>query len=190
MQLATSPPKLYQPSEYTELYTKAGLHVASREECDAGRAIAAKLIGSRIASVATVLRVQAIGGAIISVCRDEGAVAGVMGMVPLTPAGLQAVQQNLFDAKNPPSQFLCRKDAPMAAVFGWCLVATTQKAAAMVLLGALSVREHFHDLPFFTRRAATAGEGVVFSGLGYVPYPGAPDGLMWNPSRPSQECAA
>jgi hypothetical protein len=126
----------------------------------------------------------------VSVCTQDGAVTGVMGMVALTPAGLQAVEAHLFDPKNPPVEFLCREGDALAAVYGWGLAATTRKASAIVLAGALKLRERFPDLPFFTRAATEAGAKVIFGRLGYAPYPGAPDNLLWNPIRTSQERAA
>ncbi len=182
--------RTYRTFEFIDVLTEVGLHPANSEECDAGRAIAAELISPHVALAPTFHRVQSLTGAAISVCAQDGAVAGVMGMVPLTPAGLDAVQTHLFDPKNPPADHLCRDGDPFAAVYGWGLAATTRKASATVLLGALTLRKRFSDLPFFTRAATPAGARVIYGRLGYAPYPGAPGDLLWNSVPPSQERAA
>lgn len=115
---------------------------------------------------------------------------GVLGLVPLRPAGLKAVEQHLFDAGNPPQEYLCAPGDPFAGLYGWGFAARGRRASARVVLGAMKIREHLSDIPFFTRAATPAGVKVICGRMGYVPYPGAPDNLLWHPVLSAQERAA
>jgi hypothetical protein len=171
--------------------TPLGLDLASEQDCDDGRVLAAELIGPDVALALTFRRVQQITVSTVFVYRRAGEIAGVLGMVAIRPDGLDAIRQHRFDPKNPPTEFLCRPGDPFAAMYGWGIVGRTRKASATVVAGAMTLRDQYPDLPFFTRAVTPAGAKVVRGRLGYSPYPGAPDGLLWNPVRhPSQERAA
>ena len=180
----------HDPQEFIDLLAKDDLHPANPEECEAGRAIAAELISPHVALAATFWRVQAHTGSAVFICRRDGEVTGVLGVVPLQPAGLHAVEHHLFDAKNPPPEFLCAPGDPFAGLYGWGFSARTRKASALVVIGAMKLRDHLNDIPFFTRAATPAGVKVICGRMGYSPFPGAPDDLLWNPVRLSQERAA
>ena len=111
-------------------------------------------------------------------------------MIPLSPAGLAAILEHRFDPRTPVDEHLCGPGEPFAAVYGWGIAGCTRKAAAKVVVGVNALRERFPDIPFFTRTATPAGAKVVRGRLGYSPYPGAPDDLLWNPVRTAQERAA
>lgn len=180
----------HDPNKIVELMAGIDLHLAEPEECDAGRAIAAELISPHVALSATFRRVQAQTGSAVFVTRHQGEVTGVLGVVPLRPEGLRAVQSHLFDPKNPPEEYLCAPGDSFPGLYGWGFSAKTRKASAMVVIGAMTLREYLGDIPFFTRAATPAGVKVICGRMGYAPYPGAPDDLLWNPVRTSQERAA
>jgi hypothetical protein len=166
------------------------LQPADDAQCDAGRAIAADLISPHVATAATFRRVQAQTQCAVSVFLHGGEVAGVLGMVPITPAGLDAIQRHVFTQKDPPPEFLCAPGDPFACIYGWGFAARTRRASAQVVMGAMVLRDAFPDIPVFTRAATPAGVKVICGRMGYLPFPGAPDDLLWNPVRTSQECAA
>ncbi|OYX36278.1 MAG: hypothetical protein B7Y99_02240 [Caulobacterales bacterium 32-69-10] len=166
------------------------LHPADDAECDAGRAIAADLISPHVATAATFRRVQAYTRCAVSVFVRDGEVAGVLGMVPITPAGLDAIQRHVFTQKDPPPEHLCAPGDPLACIYGWGFAARTRRASAQVVLGAMSIRDAFPGIAVFTRAATPAGQRIICGKMGYMPYPDAPDDLLWNPVRSPKERAA
>jgi hypothetical protein len=190
MPAATSYQLSHDPYEIVDLLAEIDLHPAGPDECDAGRAIAADLISPHVALAITLRRTQERTGSAVFVYRQDAEITGVLAILPLRPEGLDAVERHLFDAKNPPDALLCAPGDPLASLYGWGFSGRTRKASALMLTGALRLREHLHGIPFFTRAATPAGAKVLHGRMGYVPYPGAPDDLLWNPIRPSQERAA
>lgn len=111
-------------------------------------------------------------------------------MIPINPEGRRAIEEHCFDPRNPPNEYLSQPGDPFAAVYGWGIAGLTRRASATVVQGVKALRDHFKDVPFYTRTATEAGRRVVCGRLGYAPFPGAPDDLLWNPVTPLQERAA
>ncbi len=178
------------PSEFHKALAGINLYPAEPEECDAGRAIAADLISPHVALAATFRRVHARTGCSVYVSRQDGQVTGVLGLVPLQPAGLKAVEEHVFVARNPPDEHVCAPGDLFPGLYGWGFAASSRKASAMVVMGAIRIREHLADIPFFTRAATPAGVRIICGKMGYRPYPGAPDDLLWHPVPAPEENAA
>ena len=176
--------------EFVDVLAAIDLHPAEPEECDSSRLIAAELIGPQVALATTFRRVHAHTGCSVFVSRHEGEVTGILGLIPLLPEGLHAVENHIFDSRNPPVELLCAPGDPFPGLYGWGFAARGRKASAMVVMGAIKIREHLSDIPFFTRAATPAGVKVICGRMGYSPFPGAPDDLLWNPVQKSQERAA
>lgn len=190
MPLVTPPDRRLDPSEFHAVLAGIDLYPAEPEECDAGRAIAAELISPHVALASTFRRVHARTGCSVYVSRQDGRVSGVLGLVPLRPAGLKAVEEHVFEARNPPDDLVCEPGDLFPGLYGWGFAASTRRASALVVMGAIKIRERYPDIPFFTRAATPAGVKVICGRMGYAPYPGAPDDLLWHPVRASQEDAA
>jgi hypothetical protein len=180
----------YDPGEIISLLSKINLYPADANECATGREIAAKLISPHVALTSTLQRVQARTQAAVFVYRQSSAITGLVAILSLRPQGVESVERHLFDPKTPPDDCLCRPGDAFAGLYGWGFSGSTRKAAALVLTGAIRLREHFSDIPFFTRAATAAGARALEGRMGYAPYPAAPDDLLWNPVRTNQECAA
>lgn len=184
-------PRTYDPREFVDLLTGIDLHPANATQCDSGWALAAELISPNVAGPAILRRIQARTEASVFVQTDgDGEVVGVSGILPLRPEGLEAMLAHRFAPKDPPNEFLCAPGDPMAAMYPWAFAARTRRASAAAVSMMLILREHYPDIPFFTRAVTPAGAKVVRGRMGYAPYPDAPDDLLWNPVRPSQERAA
>ena len=180
----------FQPPDVVRLLAPLDLHLASREDCDLGRALAAELIGPAIALTQTLLRVQARCGAAIFVQRAEGVVTGVSTLLPLRLEGRRAIESHAFDTRLPPDELLCAPGDSLAAVYPWGFAARTRRASAAVVSMVIRLREHWPDIPFYTRAVTPSGSKVVRGRMGYSPYPGAPDDLLWNPVCTLQERVA
>ena len=146
--------------------------------------MAADLISSHIAPAETLLRSQKRTGSTVFVFRQCDDLTGVLAMIPVTPEGCAAILEDRFDARNPPEGLLCAPGDELGAVYGWGLAGVTRRASAAVMMGAMALRDAYPEVPFFSRTATAAGAKVVRGRMGYSPYPGAPDDLLWNPVRP------
>jgi hypothetical protein len=188
---ATAPFRIHDPRKFIEVMAEARLHLATPEECDAGRQIAADTISPNVATAQAFRRVQAYTGSSVWVHRQNGEVTGVLGMVAVSPAGLRAIETHAYPSKDPPEEFLCAPGGMFAGNYGWGFASKTKRAAVQVVLGAIKLRERFPELPFFTRAATPAGVRIICGPkMGYVPFPGAPDDLLWQPVRTPEERAA
>lgn len=159
------------------------MRLASPEACDNARDLAAELISPHVALAITLRRAQARTRSAIFVLGPDEAISGVVAILPLNPAGLEAIQSHAFDPKNPPDELLCAPGEAIAGLYGWGFVGSTRRASAVVLDGAIRLRNHLKAIPFFTRAATAAGDKVLRGRMGYAPYPAAPDNLLWNPPR-------
>jgi hypothetical protein len=188
--MATSSGRRHDPREFMDVLAAIDLHPALPHECHVARAIAAELIGPQVAPPETFEGAHAHTGCSVFVSRHDGEVTGVLGLLPLVPAGLHAVETHTFKSRNPPLELLCAPGDPFPGLYGWGFAARGRKASALVVMGAIKIREHLSDIPFFTRAATPAGVKVICGRMGYAPFPGAPDDLLWNPVDKSQERAA
>jgi hypothetical protein len=181
----------YDPREVIDLLAGIDLQPADASDCEIGRAMAAELISPQVAPASTLQRVQArTGGSAVFIQRRGVEIIGVTTMLPLNAAGRLAVEQHRFLPKEPLDEQLCAEGEPLAAMYAWGFAAKTRNAAANVIRMTMLLRDRYAQIPFFTRAVTPAGAKVVRGRMGYSPYPGAPDDLLWNPVRTSQERAA
>jgi hypothetical protein len=180
----------YHARDFIRLLAPVDLHPADEAECAAGRALAAAKISPHVASVETFVRVQARTGAAVFVQTRDGEVTGVTGMLPLNTDGLREIVEHRFTSKDPPDELLCAPGDDAAAMYAWGFSASTRKASAAVVMMTMILRDHYPEIPFFTRAVTPAGVKVICGRMGYSPYPGAPDDLLWNPVRSIEERAA
>jgi hypothetical protein len=180
----------HDPEEFHQLLVKFDFHIASAEEYGRARALAAETISPHIASESTLRRVQQTTQAAVFINRHAGKIVGILGIIPLQPAGVAAVQRHLFCPRDPSNEFLCLPNDRFAGLYGWGFSALTRKVAAQALAASKALRDHFFEVPFFSRAATPAGAKALLGRLGYTPYPDAPDDLLWNPALSPQERAA
>ncbi len=159
------------------------LFPATPAEMAPARALAAELIGPYVVSEETFGYAHArTGGASMFVHRLDGAVDGAFAMVPLRRSGLHALHHHRFDAKNPDWDQVAEAGEEPAAIYGWGFAASTRKAAAAVVRGAMLLRdEAFPNIPWFTRAATPAGAKVILGKMAYRPFNGSDSGMLWSP---------
>ncbi len=156
------------------------LHAASAADMPEARALAAELIGPCIATVAVFDAVQLrTGGAAVFVQHEAGQVSGVLGVVPLTPAGLGAVLAETFNARAPDLRHVCGPHDRPAAAYGWGIAGSTKSARKAVVGGTIALHEDaFPDIPLFSRAATPEGERVILGAFGFSRMAGSTTGLM------------
>lgn len=165
-----------------------GLEAASDTDLMVARELAAGLIGESIATLETSRVMRALNPMSTMVFKEDGVVTGVLGALPLRASGLLALATERFDPVNPdPDQIAPSGEAPLA-FYGWGFAATTRRASAVVLNGAILFRTTvFPSIPGFARAATDAGRRVLNGRLGYTPFPRSTTGLLWTPPVQSGE---
>ncbi len=160
-----------------------GLSIPVHDELADARAIAARLIGSHIASLETFHAVAKRNPTSLMVYHEQGVVTGLLGFLLLRPPALYNLATDKFDAVNPDLDLLTEPNEEPLAAYGWGLAATSLRAAAVVLNGANLFRELMPSIPFFARAATPDGRRILCGRLGYTPFPRNTSGLLWSPSR-------
>ena len=156
-----------------------GLTLASAQEITAGRALAARTVSPNIATVQTLAQIQDLTGASCFTARaPDGAIAGVIAIIPLAPAARPSLAAGVFDGVNPPVDLVARPGEPVVALYGWGMAGATWRGRATVMAGAIKLhREIFPTLPLYGRAATPGGERTLFRRIGAHLVPG-PGGLV------------
>lgn len=170
---------------------RLGLTLATDEEIALGRALAARTVSPDIATVATLIRVQRHTAASSFVFRDQGGeLAGVIAVIPLTPAAGPSLAAGVLDGVDPPGQFVAVPGDPVIGFYGWGMAGANWRGRATVLAGAVALhREIFPTIPLYGRAATPGGERALLKRIGAVPVPG-PGGLVVATPWAAQRSAA
>ncbi|MES3027362.1 MAG: hypothetical protein V4820_05870 [Pseudomonadota bacterium] len=156
-----------------------GMTLASRDELVEGRALAARTVSPLIATVQTLARVQDLTHAsCFTTLAPDGSIAGVIAIIPLSPAAQPCLAAGVFDGVNPPDDLVARPGEPVIALYGWGMAGATWRGRATVMAGAVKLhREMFPTLPLYGRAATPGGERTLLRRIGACPVPG-PGGLV------------
>lgn len=160
-----------------------GLRLATEEDIAEGHAMAQALLGPRIASRATLTRVQARSRCALFAMRTrEGQLVGAMSVIPLAPAALPSLSMGHFESLDPADIMVARPGEPAIAFYGWGMAGITPRARAAVIAGAMRFqRDIYGHLPFYARAASSEGERILHDRMGARPLPG-PGGMVGAPS--------
>lgn len=168
-----------------------GATPATAEDLPEAQALATRLMEHKVASLETYLRVQEVQPAAVLVARDQGRIAGVVGMLFLRPAGVEQILDGVFDALDPPTEVLTAEGECPAALYAWGVAAATKLGSQAILVGGRAVRlELFPTITGFTRAVTGAGRHVATTRYGYRPLRHADDDLMVSEPTLAAERAA
>lgn len=165
-----------------------GFTLADDAEIIEGRALAARTVSPNIATVETLAQVQQRTGASSFTFRGaDGELAGVLAVIPLTPAATPSLAAGVFDGIEPPAGLVARPGEPVAAIYGWGMAGATWRGRGAVMAAAVHLhRALFPELPLYGRAATPGGERTLLKRIGAKPVPG-PGGLVlappWNAMR-------
>lgn len=183
--------QLHDPAKNIRVMTSIGLEVATSADIDAVHALVVRLVGPPTAEAAIMRLVHEHTRASVFVSREQGEISGVVGELPLTPAGLTALWAGDFNGVAPATEHLCAPGQPVAAMYCWGCAADSRRAAALAVKAVVIARnEIYPTLPFFTRAAPPAGADAdtgslgghaAFRRFGCTPVPGQP-GLIYSSS--------
>jgi len=164
-----------------------GLRPLSNHEIALAQAIGAQLIGQSLASVETLVEIEATARHVLFGFCEDGSLTGMMALLPLRAPALTALVNGQFDARAPDIALVARPGEAPACYYAWGIAATSKHAArAMIQASAALRRTLFWAIPSFTRAVTEDGRRLMAS-FGYQPINGADPQLLVAPAlgRPS-----
>jgi hypothetical protein len=174
-------PRTWSPEAAKRLFLRQlDLSPATPNDILSARNLAARLISPDVASAATLQAVHRhAGDGAVFVFREPEGLTGVVGFAPLTPAGLEALLAERFDATAPDLAHVAAPGEQTAAGYGWGMAGSTPAARKAVVGAAIALYEQIlPDLPWFTRAATPDGRRVVLGKFGYEPLLSSGSGLL------------
>jgi hypothetical protein len=184
--------EMYTVEAIRAAFAATGVSTAKLDEIAEAQEFAARLIGGKVASSATLTRVQTRTGICVFVYREGGVMTAMVAYVLFSERGLRALFADRFNAYEPASSHLTRQGEEPAGVYGWGVAATNHPAARQVVAGYELMRQKAAPhLPFFGRPVTEAGRRLMFERLHYKPVPGSTTGVVWlEPFAGSRAAAA
>ncbi|MHA7858201.1 MAG: hypothetical protein ACX94D_08950 [Henriciella sp.] len=160
-------PFVVDQSKMFDLMANFGWRTANEKEIPEMLALGERLINDRLISPETLAHLHDLTGITAWVFGDP--VEGLVISVPLTEAGLDAVQDNEFVAKSPDDAHVAAAGQPCAAVYIGIYAGETKEARKAVMSGAGVIRMAvFAQVPCFARAATEDGARSMES-LGWTP---------------------
>lgn len=160
-------PFIVDQSKMFELMANFGWRPANEKEIPEMLALGERLINDRLISPETLSHLHDLTGITAWVFGDP--VEGLVISVPLTEAGLDAVQDNEFVAKTPDDAHVAAAGQPCAAVYIGIYAGETKEARKAVMSGAGVIRMAVYaQVPCFARAATEDGARSMES-LGWTP---------------------
>lgn len=146
-------------------------------------------IGSGLASLEEIKRVDALTDAALWAVRRQGQITGFLAPLALTLAGRDALVTGEFDASRIQARWVARLGQPLAGFYCWAYAGRDQVTrGALVLALRKLIDTHFPDLPFFGRDTTEAGARIMRH-LGFPPFDATPH-LFWRCCTVMDENAA
>ena len=170
----------YMPGPSEAMMASLKLHHAQSEQDFADvHALAVTAMGSKIASLDEIKRVDAMTDATIWMVRRNDAVTGFLATLALTGEGVAALIDGSFDASNIDETWVAPLGQPLAGFYCWCYAGKDQVSrGALVLALRTLIDRYFPDLPFFGRDSTEAGAKIMRH-LGFFSFDGA-EHLYWR----------
>lgn len=153
-----------------------GFRHASIGELAEGIRLAESLMGAKIATPDAVMRMDVVTGMTAWVTGDP--IEGVFLVLPLSPAGEQAVRDGTYCPADPAPAHLAWQGRDVAGVYIGVYAGATKEARRAVMTAAAVMRmDQFAAVPTFARGATDDGKRSMAS-LGFSPLEGGlPD--LW-----------
>lgn len=160
-------PFVVDQSKMFELMANFGWRAANEKEIPEMLALGERLINDELISPETLAHLHELTGITAWVFGDP--VEGLVISVPLTQAGLDAVQDNEFVAKTPDDAHVAAAGQACAGVYIGIYAGETKEARKAVMSGAGVIRMAIYaQVPCFAR-AATDDGARSMEGLGWTP---------------------
>ncbi|MEM7330001.1 MAG: hypothetical protein AAF437_14765 [Pseudomonadota bacterium] len=169
-------PFVVDQAKMTELMAQFGWRSATAEEIPELVALGERLIDDRLADPATIERVHQATG-ITAWAFGASPIEGLVLAVPLSEAGLAALEANEFQPGDPHEDHVAAVGERCAACYIGIYAGATHEARKGVMSGAAVIRMGiFSQVPCFARAATEDGARSMES-LGWTPAGFGPDKL-------------
>lgn len=160
-------PFIVDQSKMIEQMSNFGWRTANEKEIPEMLALGERLIEDRLISPETLAHLHDLTGITAWVFGDP--VEGLVISVPLSEAGLDAIQDNEFVAKTPDDAHVAAAGQPCAGVYIGIYAGETKEARKAVMSGAGVIRMAIYaQVPCFARAATEDGARSMES-LGWSP---------------------
>lgn len=175
------------------------VHALSGSRLIEGRSLAVGLVGEPIASLETMGWVQErsklglLGVTYAGLNNeadpsDQSPLCGLLGVVPLTFAGNQAVLVDQFDAVSPNPEHVCTLEDEPAGIFGWGIAVSRHEAARLLVNLGLFISEQIVPTADWYARAVTDdGARLLMGRMNLSLLEGTKIGTLWMPSYQKSE---
>lgn len=180
-------PFVVDHAKMTDQMALFGWHSATSQEIPELVALGEELINDRLADAATIERVHDVTK-ITAWAYGSDPIEGLVLAVPLSEAGLAALEANAFNPGNPDAAHVAAVGELCAACYIGIYAGATHEARKAVMTGAGVIRMGiFPQVPCFARAATEDGARSMES-LGWSPAGFGPDklwmqGALQAPSR-------
>lgn len=160
--------KSTDPAAYNKLAALFGLEPARGADFAPTVALCQKLIPGCTITADALALVQSITQCGVQIMRENGAVTGMDGFIPLRREGLLACEEGWFDPVRLDDWLIARPDEVPAAIYGWGFVGSTERARKAVVKHAVAVGQTLMwALDSYSRPVTADGDRVVVGKLGY-----------------------
>ena len=161
-------PFVVDQSKMIDLMGNFGWRTANAQDIPEMIALGERLINDRLISADVLAALHELTGITAWVFADP--IAGLVISVPLSPAGLDAVQENKFVPNElPDTDYVAAAGAPCAGVYIGIYAGETKAARKAVMSGAGVIRMAVYaQVPCFARAATEDGARSMES-LGWTP---------------------
>lgn len=175
------------------------VHALSGSRLIEGRSLAVGLIGEPIASLETMVWVHArtklgllgithAGLADETDPTDSSPLCGLLGIVPLTAAGNQAVLTDHFDAVSPDPNHICTLEDEPIGIFGWGIAVSRHEAARLLVNLGLFISQHIvPHADWYARAVTDDGARLLMGRMNLGPLEGTKIGTLYMPSYQKAE---
>jgi hypothetical protein len=159
-----------------------------------GRSLAVRLIGPNIASLETMQWVQektrlglmGLTQAALDQVPDpddQSPIVGLLGIVPLTQDGDQAVLKDGFSAIDPAFEHVCPYNEEPEGFFGWGIAVCCHDAARSIVHTWGLIREHIvPKLDWYARAVTDDGARFLKERMGWLDLESTKLNTLWYPS--------
>lgn len=164
-----------------------GLEVLHGEDIARARDVGASMIGQTLASAHTLAATQEAAQAVVFGYRENGALTGMMALLPLNAAGLARLCEGTFDSRAPDLDTIARPGQEPACYYAWGIAATSKDASRALIRASSTLHTTlFWAIPSFTRAVTPEGARLM-SSFGYRPFsPSDPELIIApSPGRPA-----
>lgn len=175
------------------------VHALSGSRLVEARSLAVGLVGEPLASLETMawvhnrtklglLGVTHAGLSDEPDADDSSPLCGLLGVVPLTSIGNQAVLADAFNAISPDPEHICSYEEEPAGIFGWGIAVSRHEAARLLVNLGMFISEHIIPTTDWYMRAVTDDGARLLKGrMNLTEVEGSKIGTLRMPSHQEAE---